>query len=57
MPRLPVFLSVVDELELFETNDKRYLTLSSLDLLEQAQQEAQRLNAKLCAPPQAREDT
>jgi hypothetical protein len=50
---LPIF----HELELFEANDKRYLTLSSLDLLEQAQQEAQRLNAKLCAPQQAREDT
>ncbi|MDO6639737.1 hypothetical protein Q4557_07155 [Shewanella sp. 5_MG-2023] len=49
---LPIF----HELELFEANDKRYLTLSSLDLLEQAQQEAQRLNAKLCAPQQARED-
>ncbi len=44
------------ELELFEANNQRYLTLSSLDLLEQAQREAQRLNAKLCAPQQVIED-
>jgi hypothetical protein len=50
-------LPICQELELFEVNNQRYLTLSSLDLLEQAQQEAQRLNAKLCAPQQAREDT
>ncbi|MGS0827408.1 hypothetical protein ACVBIO_16495 [Shewanella sp. 0m-8] len=50
-------LPIYHELELFEANAQRYLTLSSLDLLEQAQQEAQRLNAKLCAPQQAREDT
>jgi hypothetical protein len=49
-------LPICQELELFEVNNQRYLTLSSLDLLEQAQQEAQRLNAKLCAPQQARED-
>jgi hypothetical protein len=50
-------LPICQDLELFEVNNQRYLTLSSLDLLEQAQQEAQRLNAKLCAPQQAREDT
>jgi hypothetical protein len=49
-------LPICQELELFEANNQRYLTLSSLDLLEQAQQEAQRLNAKLCAPQQAIED-
>ncbi|AGH81078.1 hypothetical protein PCNPT3_05680 [Psychromonas sp. CNPT3] len=48
-------LPITDELKLFEANDKRYLTLLSLDSLEQAQQEAERLNAKLCAPQQARE--
>lgn len=50
-------LPINHELKLFEANGQRYLTLSSLDLLEQAQQEAQRLNAKLCAEQQAREDT
>jgi hypothetical protein len=49
-------LPIYQDLELFEANNQRYLTLSSLDLLEQAQQEAQRLNAKLCAPQQAIED-
>jgi len=49
-------LPISKELELFEANKQRYLTLSSLDLLEQAQQEAQRLNAKLCAPQQVTED-
>ncbi|RBW65648.1 hypothetical protein DS893_08390 [Vibrionales bacterium C3R12] len=49
-------LPICQELELFETNNQRYLTFSSLDLFELAQQEAQRLNAKLCAPQQTRED-
>jgi preprotein translocase subunit SecD len=49
-------LPISQELELFEAHNQRYLTLSSLDLLEQAQQEAQRLNAKLCAPQQVTED-
>ncbi|MEZ9819989.1 hypothetical protein AB4238_05065 [Shewanella sp. 10N.286.45.A1] len=49
-------LPIYQELELFEANNQRYLTLSSLDLLEQAQWEAQRLNAKLCAPKQVIED-
>ena len=49
-------LPISHELVLFEANNKRYLILSSLDLLDQAQQEAQRLNAKLCAPRQAIED-
>ncbi|MFA0570469.1 phospholipase D-like domain-containing protein [Vibrio gallaecicus] len=49
-------LPICQELELFEANNQRYLTFSSLDLFELAQQEAQRLNAELCAPQQARED-
>lgn len=48
-------LPITHELELFEANNQRYLTLLSLDSLEQAQQEAERLNAKLCAPQQIRE--
>ncbi|MCJ8314624.1 MAG: hypothetical protein HRU38_20970 [Saccharospirillaceae bacterium] len=49
-------LPISDELTLFEDNNKRFLTFISLDIFDQAQQEAKRLNAKLCVPLLLSED-
>jgi hypothetical protein len=49
-------LPIDEEFELFEADNQRYLTFSSLNLLKQAKKEALRLNANLCTPQQAIED-